>query len=532
MAETWTYYVYWDVDLNIKLPDNGSARVRIKRADNTSKNGELYKIVDGESKISSNVNLKTWNNGTLVFGSYGETGNIEQNTSNHKISNISFTPNASILDVVGTEVTTYITRGDNSSQTLWIYGSPKDTLAFTISVKVEEKYTASTLSGGNTTFGSNSTVTISNTGAYAADLTHKVKWSVSGNSLSHNSGDQSKSGTGNLSYPIPSSWMDTTPNSRTITCNLELKTYYGQTQIGSTYTNTCTLTVPDSVKPTIGSITCTIKNENQGIPGTYIQNTTGVYIQLNNITPSTGTSLNSGYTYPISANVQEEYSFDSANYKYSINRLANSGEITFSVSVKDSRGIQSEPATATISVMPYTLPSITTASAYRSRADGIADELGTYATIRIVAEYSATGGNTMVINSTYYQENGSSTQYTAVNNMTSGETYTVGDDDPPHALDPSYAYFVRFTITDSLGNVVTRDVRVVSSAFAIHVKNGGSGVAFGKTSEIANSVEINQDWALYYKGLLMLPIIYYVPTQAQPEPSTSFEGLIWLKPAT
>ena len=265
-----------------------------------------------------------------------------------------------------------------------------------------------------------------------------------------------------------------------------------------------------------------IKDPNIGIPGTYIQNTTGAYIQLNNVSPGTGASIPaSSESFPISANVEETYVFDAANYRYTVNRLANGGEITFSVSVIDSRGRRSDTVTATISVMEYALPAITAATAYRCRLDGIADEEGTYAAIRIVASYTSGSGNTLVINSTYYRSDTPESQITAQSHMTSGETYIIGNGN----LDPSYAYLIRFTVTDSLGNNVIKNVNVQSSSYAIHVKNGGTGVAFGKTSEIANSVEINEGWDLYYRGVKVVPVIF-----SQQQPSNPFDGLVWLEP--
>lgn len=518
MAETWTYGLYWGVANNAQIPgDYSSIPLTIKRTNNTSKDGSSYRIVSVngvKATFNSNVDFNTWGTGGLSIGSFGTTDNISANSSRHRV-NVDFsTISDSILDVGSTAVNTSITR-TSSNQTIFIFGT-EGSPCFTISVNVEYKYSKSSISGGSTNFGQNSTVTINGANSFASELTHEIKWEVSGNGNTYST-TESKSGTGNVSTLIPDSWMNAVPNGTTISCSLEIKTYKGTTLIG-TDTGSCTLSVPASVRPTIGSITCTIRNENQGIPGTYIQNTTGVYIQINNVAAGTGASI---VDYPISANVTETYVFDSTNMRYYVDKLANSGEITFSVSVKDSRGRQSAPATATISVMEYALPSITVASAYRCRSSGIADDEGTYACIRIVANYSQTGGNTMDIDSTYYRSDIPSQKYTAQADMESGVSYIIGN----NSLDPGYAYFVQFTIEDSLGNIITRDVRVQTSAFAIHVKNGGTGVAVGKTSEVANSFEINEGWDMYYKGVVQPSFVY-----AASEPANPFVGLVWLKP--
>ena len=323
--------------------------------------------------------------------------------------------------------------------------------------------------------------------------------------------------------------MDQSPNSTYVVGSVEVKTYKGQTQIGSATTTTFTVNVPATVVPSLASVTATIKDENQGIPGTYIQNTTGVYLQINGASAGTGATLPADTShYVISANVEETYVFDSVNIKYTINRLANCGEITFTVTVIDSRGRRSSPKYCTINVMEYALPVISSATAYRCRQDGIAAEDGTYACIRIMASYTETGGNTMDIDSKYYDTLTPTTLITAQNDMTPGVSYIIGNG----LLNTERTYHVKFIVTDSLGNVINKDIVVQSATYAIHVKNGGSGVAFGKTSEYDNSVEINDGWDLYYKGNIMPLVFYYVPTVQHPTPPNPQEGWIWLQPKT
>ena len=514
MAETWTYGVYWGLGSNAQLPDSEPIPITIRRIDNTSKDGSFYKLASSTGNIRSNVNIKTWGTGGLKIGPYGNTDTLASNSSNHTFNVDFLNISSSILSVGSSSVSANLTR-TSTSQTIYIYGTQSSPfLTFTISVT--EKYSASTFSVGSVNFGSTSTVTLSN--ANISDLKHVVKWTIG----SRSSSVETSTGASSASITIPSAWMDQVPNSTSTSGSVEVKTYRGSTQIGSATTGSFTVTVPASVKPTIGSITCTIKDPNAGIPNTYIQNTTGVYIQLNNVAAGTGATINaSAANCPISAHVQETYAFDASNLRYTVNRLTNSGTITFSVSVKDSRGRQSNVVTATINVMAYTLPTITAASAYRCRRDGVADELGTYATIRVVVSYTASGGNTVTINSTYYNSATPSSQITAQNDMTSGESYIVGNGN----LNPSNSYYIRFTVTDSLGNNVIKNEYVQSASYAIHVKNGGSGVAFGKTSEIANSVEINEGWELYYKGVAVLPVIFSTTT-----PSNPVAGLVWLQP--
>lgn len=527
MAETWTYALYWGVANNAQIPrDYASIPLTIIRDGNNSKDGSSYRIIS--ARFSTNVDIETWvksggTNGGFSIGSYGTTENITINGNRHR-ENVDFNSiSDSILNVNSSSVSTSITR-TTSDQTIFIYGK-ESTPCFYIYVDVEYKYQKSTISGGTADFGQNSTVTITGANNYASELTHEVKWTISGNGHEYTT-TKSLSGAGNVSALMENSWMNAVPSADNISCSLELKTYKGSTLIG-TDTGSCTLNVPASVKPTIGSITCSIVHPNAGIPNTYIQNTTGVCIQINNASAGSGATLTDNFL--ISANVTETYVFDSVGTTFTVDKLTNCGEITFSVVAKDSRNRQSTPVTATISVMEYALPTITVASAYRCRVSGIADDEGTYACIRIVAGYSQTGGNTIDIDSTYYRSDIPSQKYTAQSNMESGVSYIIGN----NTLDPGYAYFIEFTIEDSLGNIITRDVRVQTSAFAIHVKNGGTGVAVGKTSEVANSFEINEGWDMYYKGVVVVPVIYdAIEPGTGSSTITPFEGLVWLKPKT
>lgn len=536
MAE-WVYEVYYGQNNNAGLPSTqSSVPMTIKRVSPASLpsgyDTSFYVLGSTDGTFESHVNVKTFSEQKISFGSYATSENLpvvrhwdssaqKWVYDNHTIpSTTGITISSSILSVGTSAVSTSLTTnfGTGHGDSFWIYSS-SGTKAFTIKVNVIEKYSASTFTATSVDFGTNSTVYISN--SYLSELNHKVKWECSNSDTT--GWITVAQNTGSASAQMQNSWMNAIPSNTSRNCTVYLETYKGDTKIGSTATQTISLTVPATVKPSFSSLTIT-SSYNQ-FNNQYLQNRSGVLLTVTGITTQYNSAIAS---ISCTCNMSETIVTDTSAKTFTINPFRYYGTLTFSATITDQRGRTSDTVTQQITVLAYSPPTIVAASAYRCKANGIADEQGTYADIRVVTTYSDLTGNTLSISSQYYESLHPSTMYSGVNNMISGADYIIGN----NTLQANLTYYVRFTITDTVGNTATKDVVVQTAAYAIHVRNGGSGVAFGKASEHDNAVDINDGWDLYYKGIQMLPIIYYVPTQAQPEPSTSFEGLIWLKPAT
>lgn len=137
--------------------------------------------------------------------------------------------------------------------------------------------------------------------------------------------------------------------------------------------------------------------------------------------------------------------------------------------------------------------------------------------------------NYLNISSEYHAE-GSTTMVTAVESMRSGVAYTFGNGQ----LLATSTYYFKVTVTDAFSCVTIRDVLIETAAYSIHVKNGGQGVAFGKTCEQNMAVEINPAWALYFRGASVLPVVYSEinPPELYNAQNVSIPlpvGLVWLK---
>ena len=389
------------------------------------------------------------------------------------------------------------------------------------SIPTSNAYSASSFSAGNVNFGDTSTVSIT-INSVSNDVWHRVTWSVG----SYSSTVDTASGGTSASLQIPESWMNAIPSSTSASLTINVATYRGNTQIGNTASTIVTASVKSSVVPTV-SIALAIANQHaQGaFANQYVQSLTGVSVTTTASGVNGSTISNSN----VSITVSPTETATKSGMNFSINALKNSGTVSITVTVVDSRGRQASD-TKTITVVAYHLPVFRSTSAYRANDEWLADETGTYAVIRAVFDYaSQISGNTLTVNSVYYVYEGQ--EETAVNNMTNGTDYLIGDDPGESgALNPAYTYRVKFTATDTIGGTTTVVTVVQTAAYAIHVMNGGTGVAFGKACENGNAVEINEGWDLWYKGMRAPAFIYYVPTQQEPTPPNPFEGLVWLKP--
>lgn len=519
---TWTYEATWNESQNRGIPkEKSSVSFTLKRTSPASVDTSLYKLSSTTGTFSTDSSVKTYKTGgfALNFGGYGVSSTIAKNESTHSISGSVTGISSSILSIGTSGTGISVSVKDVSTDTfnyIFFYGTK-----FTFTVEVTDKYSASSISASSVNIGSNSTVSFSNPNL--SDLSHSVTWAIN-SSYTHTASDTA-AGASSVTWQIDNSWLYAVPDSTSTTCTITVVTKKGATTIGTT-TTTINLGVPENVKPTVTSVSASVRNPVSGFSGRYIQNKTGVLITASGVAAGTGSTLSSGNLY-LRMTKTESYSTDFENKQFTISTLHNNGDITFYVYVKDGRGRTSNEVSVTISVDAYSEPNVVSTTAYRCNSSGIADEEGTYAKIGITATYSNITGNSMTINSKYYASTSPSTKTTAVDNMTSGTEYLIGGG----ALSSSTTYYIEYTLTDTVGSTVTVNVLVQTASYSIHVKNGGAGVAFGKTSEVSNAVEINPGWNMYYKGNVVAPVIYSA-TEPTVLTHTLSVGLVWLKPVS
>lgn len=305
-------------------------------------------------------------------------------------------------------------------------------------------------------------------------FTHTVKYSFGSYSYT-----QTGIGT-SASYTIPTSWMNAIPNAVSGQATVQVTTYSGSTKIGNTATKTFTVTIPSSVVPIIDSVGITEATE--GIASkfnAYIQNKSklNVSITASGIYGSTITQYKSF----IQAIEYHGNSFTS-------NTITASGSIGIVTIVTDSRG-RTARYEGNITALSYTVPTISAFSAYRCNSLGNQDYEGRY--LKINLKYLISNINNL--NDKYYEIIYRKKGTTTWSFIESGNIYSKDTSIITGAVfDSDYAYDLGLNLYDYFSEAhATVDVPTAFTLIDYH--SSGTGIAFGKVAEKANTVEFALD---------------------------------------
>lgn len=208
----------------------------------------------------------------------------------------------------------------------------------------------------------------------------------------------------------------------------------------------------------------------------YNANGTGVSNLPGNQTKTYGTTLTLSSTKPTRAN----YTFKGWGTSAGATTVAYSPEASYT---------KNEKLTLyAIWELGYTKPRIKNIDISRTNDKGLVDEQGTCIFLRfdwecdfVVSTISARWKMTTASTWTTLNLKGSETE-----NKTSGSLYSL--------LGTNFSimssFTIEITISDSQGST-TQKRTINSLAFTIHAKEGGDGVAFGKTAELADTADFN-----------------------------------------
>ena len=327
-----------------------------------------------------------------------------------------------------------------------------------------------TLSTSSLDAGNTITINISRA---SSSFTHKVFYSFGSHSATI-----STNATTSASYAIPISHLSAIPNATSGTATISVDTYNGSTYIGSTSRN-FTITAPSSVKPTISSITATIVASGADTSYGYVKGKSKCKLVINGATGSYGSTIKS---YSINGG-----GFSSSAQTFTTEALTSSGDITFTANVTDSRGRKSDNKTVTINVLDYTNPNIVGYNVIRCNSDGTANEDGQY--LKIWAQYTySTLGNKNTITSKAEYKKTSITTWTNAGAISSNSYIVTGN----NTIATDASFDVKFTITDKFTSV-SKTIVVPTSFVTLDIKKGGKGIAFGKTAETDNLLDIGMN---------------------------------------
>lgn len=347
---------------------------------------------------------------------------------------------------------------------------------------------ASSVSDVTGTLGSAMTININRK---VSSFTHTVKYNFGALS-----GTIATNVDTSVSWTPPLNLATAMPNRTSDWGNITVETYNGSSKIGSA---TCrlTLNVPDSVKPTLGSITLTDSNAAVknllNTANTFAEIVSDIKVAFNSATGVQGSTIT-------------DYHAEIVNKNHSTN--ANNGNLGLmnwngSAQVKawvvDSRGRSSNAVTTNITVLEYFLPTLTF-TAVRGDTNQSSDKIVVSRTAKIAP---LTIGNTQKNSfklsfktapfgtETFTADTGAGVNDKVTNTLTNSKATLSG------TFDIGKSYEVYGVLEDALTSSGTVKAPPVSPEKMV-MGMAETTVSFGKYPEIANAVD--SLWPYYYNN--------------------------------
>ena len=309
---------------------------------------------------------------------------------------------------------------------------------------------------------------------------YRVTITMNGNTYQNNASGVSVTNTSQTYYQpsaIPHSWI---PNSASGTLTCKLETLNGSTVIG-TSTKTITMNVPASIIPTISAFSTAPYNTNSTISswGIYVAN----YSKARLSCTASGNSGSTITKFQISGEISTTINGSSLSYDVGLN---SGGTKTFNIVAIDSRGRSSASKSVTINVETYYTPSISSFDVIRTDTSGNASENGTSAKLSFVGYYSNIGSNASTAKFSYKLSTAAT--FTTINTTVSGTNGGINGGVIVSNITFSTAneYDFQIQVSDSLGNSVSRTVRLGTVIRTMNIAKYGNGVAIGKMSTVSN----------------------------------------------
>lgn len=260
----------------------------------------------------------------------------------------------------------------------WDEGSPSGGLTDT-TVSLTRDFTtiprATTPSAGSVTLDNDgATLTISTPRA-SSGFTHTLSYSFG------NASGAIASGVGtSYDWSVPASLLNQLPDSTSGTGTITCKTYSGSTLIG-TKTDTFTVNVASSVKPSVGGITLSeFVSAVASNVGAYVQNQSRLNFAITGAAGIRGSTITA-----------YKLTVDGATYSVASGTtgvIKSSGTVTATATVTDSRG-RTASVSQNISVLAWQAPKVTQLKVERCLANGTLNDDGNYLKFTVTASVSS-----------------------------------------------------------------------------------------------------------------------------------------------
>lgn len=299
-----------------------------------------------------------------------------------------------------------------------------------------------------------------------------------------------------VSWTPPLNLATAMPNKISDWGNITVETYSGSSKIG---TATChlTLNVPDSVKPTLGSITLTDSNAAVknllNTANTFAEIVSDIKVAFNSATGVQGSKI-TGYYAEI---VNKNQSTNANNGNLGLMKWNGSAQVK--AWVVDSRGRSSNAVTTSITVLEYFLPTLTF-TAIRGDTNQSSDKIVVSRTAKIAPlrignvqknSFKLSFKTAPFGSTTYTADSGAGVNDKVTNTLTNSKATLSG------TFDIGKSYEVYGVLEDALTSSGTVKAPPVSPEKMV-MGMAETAVSFGKYPENANAVD--SDWVFKYKN--------------------------------
>ena len=332
---------------------------------------------------------------------------------------------------------------------------------------------ASSVSASNGTFGSAVAITVTRA---ASSFTHTVTVTCLGRTETV----ATKTSTTSLSWTgAVATYAPLLTNAMSTTATIKCETFSGNTSVGSA-SITITMTLPAaSVKPST-SISLSDPTGYASTYGGYVATRSKIRVALTN-------SLKYGATLAATAITANGQSFTSSP---AVTSEVVSGRTSVTASIKDSRGQTSSTASASITILPYSAPSVASMSVRRCNQDGTANNSGAYCKVSYQLAITALNNhNSKALELKYKKRNASAytTVTISVSSYTESSSYIF-------SADTDSTYDVQLIVTDDFSS--TQRSTTLSTAYAfLNFGNGSTaGIGIGMVTQTSKAVEIEKSW--------------------------------------
>lgn len=282
------------------------------------------------------------------------------------------------------------------------------------------------------------------------------------------------------SVPISKSLANRIPNSTSGILEVCVRTYNGQTQIGTDVYENITLSISDDMVPSMTAPT--FSGVSDIVPAswnnTIVKGYSKIKIHINGATGSYGSTIKS---YSISG---PDITANGLTVPYATaNTFAAYSSNKYVCTVIDSRG-KSASKEITVTAYDYSVPSVDL-KAYRCDSTSKADMDGTKLMVTATFSFKAVNGHNSIVSKSVICNDETITSATS---FSSGVAFFMNT----NCL-INKKYILKLSVKDELGSISTNNLEISDSWRIMNISPDKHGIAFGGFSKIKNAFECNMD---------------------------------------